>query len=176
MLRFRPKTIQGVTYTLDHLEGFTFTLDTEGGKRRAVIVGFSCHCFTEDIRQEHTPDYYYVHGGEKRAFDLTRHALSKRLPEIIRALYGRTVYMSKEANYFLLRTIEATELAGPYLVFFNVRRAKQKGVDVLMNVESAYLKPGMTDRASAIRFSTLIERTATGKPVPRGPLQLIKRK
>ena len=61
-------------------------------------------------------------------------------------------------------------------MFFNVVRARHEGLDVVMNIESAYIKPNMTERASPVRFTTLIEKTATGQPVPRGPLQTIKRK
>ena len=45
-----------------------------------------------------------------------------------------------------------------------------------MNVESAYMKPGMTERASPVKFSKLIEKTAAGQGVPRGPAMTIKRK
>lgn len=175
MPTFRPKIIQGVTYTLGHLEPFTFTLDTEAGQR-VVAVRFGCHCFTEDLTTRHTPDFRYIHGNETRAFALDRHELSKLLPQMIATLGGRSVYMSMQANFFVLRQDPARGFSGPYLVFFNVTKSTQKGVHVLMNVESAYLKPGMTDRASPVKFRTLIEKTAAGQPVPRGSPQTIKRK
>lgn len=175
MPTFRAKTIRGVTYNLDHLEPFTFTLDTEAGPR-VVAVAFSCHCFTEKLTAAHTPDFRYVHGHETRAFALDRHELSKLLPQIISTLGSRSVYLSMEANYFVLRSNPAKGFVGPYLIFFNVTKSTAKGVNVLMNVESAYMKPGMTDRAAPVKFSTLIEKTSAGQPVPRGPPQTIKRK
>ena len=175
MPTFRAKTIQGVTYRLDHLEPFTFTLATEAGPR-VVAVAFSCHCFTEDLTAAHTPDLRYVHGHETRAFAFDRHELSKLLPQIITTLGTRSVYMSMAANFFVLRSNPAAGFAGPYLIFFNVTKSTTKGVHVLMNVESAYMKPGMADRASPVKFTTLIEKTSAGQPVPRGPSQTIKRK
>ena len=53
MPTFRPKTIRGTTYTLDHLEPFRFTLKTDAGPR-VVAVRFSCHCFTESLTPAHT--------------------------------------------------------------------------------------------------------------------------
>ena len=137
-----------------------------------VAVRFTCHCFTEDITSAHTPDLHYTHGHETRAFDFDRHELSKLLPQLISELGRRSVYMSMLSNFFVLRQI----LRRPYLVFFNVTRSTTKGVHVLMNIESAYMKPGMTDRAAPVKFTTLIEITAAGQRVPRGPAQTIKRK
>ena len=76
----------------------------------------------------------------------------------------------------MLRQNPATGFIGPYLVFFNVLKARATGIDVLMNIESAYIKPNMAERAAPVKFSTLIEKTATGQKVPRGALQTIKRK
>jgi hypothetical protein len=175
MATFHPKTIQGETYTLEHLEPFSFTLETEAGPR-VVDVHFSCHCFTEDITPAHSPDLRYTHGHETRAFAFDRHELSKLLPQMISKLGSRSVYFSKMSNFFILRQDPATGFTGPYLVFFNVTRSKAKGVHVLMNIESAYMKPGMTDRAAPVKFTTLIEKTAARQDVPRGPEVTIKRK
>ena len=175
MAFFNPKTIQGVTYTLDHLDPFEFALDT-GDETRRVAVRFRCHCFTEKLAAHHTPDFQYVHAGETRAFDFGRHGLSKLLPTIIRTLGTRSVYRSQARNYFILRQNPTTGFNGPYLIFFNVIKAHRNNLDVIMNVESAYMKPGMTDRASPIRFATLIEKTALNQPVPQTPWQTIKRK
>jgi hypothetical protein len=168
MAIFNPKTIRGKTYTLEHLEPFSFTLETEAGPR-VVAVRFTCHCFTEEITPAHTPDLRYTHDHETRAFAFDRHELSKLLPQLISELGSRSVYMSMMSNFFTLRQDPAAGFTGPYLVFFNVTRSTDKGVHVLMNVESAYMKPGMTERASPVKFTTLIEKTAAGRRVPRGP-------
>jgi hypothetical protein len=175
MPTFPAKTIRGTTYAFDHLEPFTFLLDT-GGCKRVVAVAFSCHCFTETLTRAHTPDFRYTHNRETRAFDFERYDLSKLLPKIIATLGTRSVYLSMQANFFVLRQNPTADFVGPYLVFFNVTKSTKKGVHVLMNVESAYMKPGMTDRASPVKFTTLIENTSVGQRVPRGPVQTIKRK
>lgn len=175
MATFHPKTIRGKTYTLEHLEPFSFTLKTDA-EQRVVAVRFTCHCFTEELTPAHTPDLRYTHGHETRAFDFERHELSKLLPQMISELGRSSVYMSMLSNFFVLRQNPATGFTGPYVVFFNVMRSTDKGIHVLMNVESAYMKPGMTERASPVKFTTLVEKTAAGQSVPRGPAVTIKRR
>lgn len=175
MAIFKSKTIDGVTYSLDHLEPFAFSLQTDYAQH-VVGVRFSCHCFTERIRPHHKPDLHYTHQGERRAFSVDRHELSYLLPSLITGLGSKSVYLSQARNYFILRGNPVAATRGPYLVFFHTIRAKSDGVDVLMNVESAYTKPNMADRASPIKFTTLIHKTARGESIPRGPRQTIKRK
>jgi hypothetical protein len=172
---FRAKTIRGITYPLDHLDPFSFALQN-GEKIWSVRVQFGCHCFTEQLSDHHTPDFRYKHENEIRAFDLQRYDLSQHLPQLVATLGSRTVYKSNQINYFTLRQDAHPNHPGPYLVFFGVHKLKHRSEDVLMNVESAYIKPNMTDRASSVKFTTLIEKTALGEKVPRGPLQAIKRK
>jgi hypothetical protein len=175
MAYFQPKTIQGVTYTLDHLEPFEFELQT-ATQIHKVAVRFRCHCFTEELTAHHTPDFSYVHDGENRAFDVDRYTLSQLLPQMVQTLGNRSVYLSQSSNYFILRQNPIQGYSGPYLVFFNVIKAKKAAYDVVMNIESAYMKPNMVARASPVKFTTLIEKTAAGQTVPRGAPQTIKRK
>ena len=170
---FKPKRIKGVTYALDHLDPFQFAL-ANGDDSFTVEVHFSCHCFTEDIGPHHTPDLHYTHNGERRAFDMVRYGHSKLLPGLIASLGNRSVYYTKQVNYFFLRDLPNVD--GAYVVFFDPAKAKKKGVDVLINIQSAYCKPGMTDRAAPVKFTTLVEATAKNKVVNRGPIQQIKRK
>lgn len=174
-MTFKGKTIAGVHYTLDHLNPFSFDL-LHNENKYIVHVRFGCHCFTEKLTSAHTPDFHYTHESEKRAFCIERHSLSKGLPDIIKSLGNHTVYLTNQNNYFTLKQSTQSTPAGPYLVFFNAHKATKKGADVLINVESAYLKPGMADRASPIKFTTLVEKTALGQKVPRGQPVVIKRK
>ncbi|MEK4033233.1 hypothetical protein WOC76_18020 [Methylocystis sp. IM3] len=175
MAFFKAKTIQGVVYDLDHLRPFRFSLAV-GGSERVVGVRFGLHCFTEQVKPHHTPDLHYIHGDERRAFSLERHALSKLLPGLIATLGSKTVYLSNSANYFILRDNPMPAFEGPYLVFFRTMKARNTEADVIMRVESSYIKRNMADRASPVKFATLIEKTALGQHVPRGPQQSIKRK
>jgi hypothetical protein len=95
-----------------------------------------------------------------------------------KSVFGtRTVYHSNIGNYFLLRQDAAEEHPGTYVVFFNVIRATRANTfDVVMNVQSAYLKPNMADWASPIRFVTLVDFIARGRKPPQGKCMQIKRK
>jgi len=175
---FRRKTIRGVTYEMDHLEPLRFEVPNSEGILRSVLVSFSCHCFTAGLKAHHAPDLIYAHRGEKRAFEIDRHTLSLQLPGMITALGTRTVYKStnhKSDNFFFWRQ-NPRGFFGPYLVFFNVVAAKQAGVQALMNVESAYIKPNMADRGSPVTFATLIDKTARNQRVPFGLPVTVKRK
>ena len=175
MAYFRNKTIQGQVYDLSHLEPFTFVLEVEGQEFH-VSVEFSCHCFTETFGAERTLDLKYVHAGETRAFDVIRHALSKKLPDMIRKLGNQSVYHSEQGNFFVLRDQELDGGKQPYLIFFNTFKATSKAVHVRLVVRSAYLKPNMSRWGSPIRFSTLVKATTENRPLKMGPRVQVKRK
>ena len=175
MAFFKSKTIRGQVYDLDHLDPFDFEIVVEG-EPIVVHVEFSCHCFTETLNVAHTPDLRYSHGGETRAFDIQRHGLSKKLPDIIRTLGTRSVYHTLQGTFFVIRDEDIEGLKVPYLVFFSAFKAKNGKVHVNLIVRSAYLKPGMTEYAAPVRFSTLMRFTRDGKKPPLGPKQQLKRK
>ena len=177
MAHFKAKTVRGIIYDLAHLDPFQFDV-TYNDKVFIVRIIFSCHCFTEELDPAiHTPDFHYVHETERRAFSIVRYELSKQLPTIITSSGTITVYHSNIGNYFLLRQNAAVAHPGTYVVFFKVSRAtKENEFDVVMNVQSAYLKPNMADWASPIKFSTLLDFTARGQKPPQGKRMQIKRK
>jgi len=145
-------------------------MDVSTGDRTiAIEVRFSSHCFTEKAGPDDAPDLLYIHAQERRRFDLIRYELSKRLPDLIRQLPGKSVYRSQTSNFFFLRATKGTEYPGPYVVFFNMRKARQADIDLLMRIESAYAKPNMTTRASAVRFERLALSCATGRQIPVAP-------
>jgi hypothetical protein len=175
MAFFKSKTIRGQVYDLDHLDPFDFEIVVDG-EVIVVHVEFTCHCFTEKLTPEHTPDLRYSHAGETRAFDIQRHTLSKKLPEILTTLGTRSVYHTQVGSFFVLRDEDIEGLSVPYLVFFSAFKAKDKKVHVQLLVRSAYLKPGMTEFAAPVRFSTLMRFTRDGRTPPHGPRQQLKRK
>ena len=176
MAYFHDKTIQGVNYTLLHLEPFSFKLK-DGDVEHDVHVIFRSHCFTEGLKPTHTPDYHYTHSNETRGFCLTRYAQSKHLPELVQAMGNRSVYKSRGgANHFFLGKCPVTGASGPYFVVFHLTKARTPRTGVLMTVESAYLKAGMTEFASPVRFTTLVSAAASGKKISYGPAVQIKRK
>jgi len=175
MAYFKSKTIRGQVYDLDHLDPFDFEIEVEGAVI-VVHVEFSCHCFTEGLGPQHTPDLRYTHGKETRAFDVQRFELSKKLPDILRTLGNRSVYRTQQESFFVLRQEDIEGLKVPYLVFFSAFKATDKRVHVRLLVRSAYLKPGMTEWAAPVKFSTLVRFTRDGRKPPMGPKQQLKRK
>lgn len=177
MAHFKAKTVRGILYDLAHLDPLQFDV-SHNDKTFTVRVVFSCHCFTEELNTAtHTPDFHYVHETERRAFSVVRYELSKQLPSLITSMGSVTVYHSNIGNYFLLRQNAAVAHLGTYVVFFNVIRAtKDNTFDVVMNVQSAYLKPNMADWASPIKFTTLLDFTSRGQKPPQGTPMKIKRK
>lgn len=175
MAHFKAKTLNGVTYDLSHLNPRTVAL-THNGSDYRVLVEFGCHCFTEDTEDWHQPDRHYYHLGERRSFCTRRHDYSRRLPQIIANLPGKTVYFGNQLNYLVMRNTDLLGNGPPYLVFFKVEKMKRKKRgDVFMFVQSAYAKPNMIDRASPVSFSELIEATANGLPLVPGRSVIIKR-
>lgn len=174
-MHFKSKTLNGVTYDMAHLNPLTLTFDHNNLAYR-VHVEFGCHCFTEETLDWHQPGRHYFHRGERRSFCTIRHMFSRKLPQIITTLPGRTVYFGDRRNYMVMRNTDLLGNGPPYLVFFDVEkmRSRKRG-DVFMFVQSAYAKPSMIDRASPVAFSDLIEATAKGlSPVP-GRSVVIKR-
>lgn len=159
---FRQKQINGNIYTLNHLSSFDFQISTSTGTK-VVYVEFSCHCFTEDFTPSHSPGLKYTHKGETRAFCVNRHALSQHLQAIIIQLGSRSVHHTTQGTFFTLKMNLPGAGTAPYLVFFSTAKSTKTGVDVLMSIKSAYPKPNMTQRASPVKFTTLVEATAGGK-------------
>ena len=174
MAYFRNKTIQGQVYDLSHLDPFDFETEVEGVKVVARVE-FSCHCFTETLGDEHTPDLKYTHGSETRAFNPERYGLSLKLPDLIRTLGTQSVYHTEQGNFFVLRDQAIGDGKVPYLVFFRSFKATDKKVHVRIFVQSAYLKPNMSRWGAPVKFSTLLRFTKDGKKLPLGPKIQVKR-
>jgi len=164
---FRIKKINGVDYTMHHLEDFIL----EVASYKVKIV-FSCHCFTEKLLKKHSPDYLYEHNGEKRAFSHERYTLSLQLKAIIGGLDNISVYHTQTGSFFSTKSL----LNQNYVVFFRTYKADNKKFDVIIRVESAYLKPNMNMWAAPVKFRTMIEYTAKGKIIPMGNPVYVKRK
>lgn len=175
MAAFKSKSVRGQVYGVSHLEPFAFDLLVAGSAFR-IGVEFTCHCFTETLTREHAPDLHYAHNGERRAFSIERHGLSLLLPNLVTTLGNRSVYHSEQGNFFFLRDVAAPESVAPYLVFFDMFRSTKAETDVRMLVRSAYLKPNMSRFAAPVRFTSLVSAIASGKKLPLGPRQQIKRR
>jgi len=165
--KFKKIRIQGVDYVMDHLEDLSLTIEECRTK-----VMFSCHCFTEEYKEGRTPDLTYRHKNEKRIFSIERHELSKKLPLLIPSLEKATVYHTKKGSFFFVRT----ESGKPYVIFFRAYKSNSKDCDVIVNIDSAYTKPNMTNYGAPVKFSTVLKYIAQGKVPPFGRPVQIKRK
>mgnify|MGYP000474669400 CR=1 FL=1 len=170
---FRNTTIQGVTYELDHLDPFTFPFFVDD-ENFIVSVEFTNHCFTEKREPRHTPDHHYTSrckNGEQRTFSPQRFEDSKLLPNMIKTLGNASVYHTDRESFFFMRTAQGDQ----YLVFFRAYKSTKEGVDVRLNINSAYRKPRMTQRASPVKFTNLVKSTAQSLPLTAGPKARISR-
>lgn len=175
MAKFHPKTLLGVTYDMAHLDPMPLEVAFEGATF-LTRVDFSCHCFTEKfLGRAHTANDEYLFEGERRAFNMQRHALSLALPQQFQTLGNQTIYHTQKESFFHLRTVDDEGVATPYVVFFRSYKSNQDGFDVIIDVSSAYPKPGMTSWASPVKFPRMVNARARNLRLPLGPPRKIKR-
>lgn len=158
-----------------HLDPFKLGIQFDG-KSYTVLVRFSCHCFTEGLdADEHDSQAIYRHEGEERVFSVDRHGLSCSLPDMIRSLGigNMTVYHTRRNSFFSVRNVSPP--APYYMIFFRVYKAREKGIDVILEVISAYPKASMVRFASPVKFSRVIDSKARGKTTPLGKPCKVKR-
>lgn len=175
MAKFQDKTVGGVTYNMSHLNPMVIQVPFEA-QTFETLVDFSCHCFTEKFDAHvHTEADSYLHNGEKRAFDVERHRLSLALPGQLATLGNQTIYHTQQESFFFLRTVNSLGATVPYVVFLRSFKSNKENLDVVVNVSSAYTKPGMTKRAAPVKFSRMVNARAKNLHLPLGPMRQIKR-
>ncbi len=161
MSNFHPFRHRGLTYDFYHLENHMFDVETDGGTYR-VRADYSHHVFTESLADETAPDLRYRHNNETRAFCFVRYELSKSVPALLESQERRQVYNSNRQSFFIAKDTDGV----PYYVFFRCFQARKKSnAHVRIEVASAYLKPNMISQAPAVKFTTLIEKTARGEEI-----------
>ncbi|VVO33979.1 hypothetical protein [Pseudomonas fluorescens] len=132
------------TYDFAHLEPFTFTIASQlAGRDLRVHVTFSSHCFSQGYDQATHPvgEPIILDGaGRPRTFCAIRFRLSLELPTVIQGLnHPRSKVRETAARRNWAYSMTIQDPAGPYHVFFEIRRAaKEKPQDLNLVVESAY--------------------------------------
>jgi hypothetical protein len=159
--KFKSVKLNGVVYNFGHLSDFVFNL-THGTELFKILVRFSHHCFTEKWNNQ-TPDLKYQYGGELRAFSRERYELSFNLQECICELVGKTVYYSRDGNFFFVTDIKCN-----YAIYFNAIASKGTAYHIVMNVESAYPKKQLNEHAAPVGFGNLIAATFHRRKPPLG--------
>lgn len=177
MSGFDPFTLGGKSYDFDHLKPLTLRVspdDKPGTKVLAILVNFSCHCFTEGYDPSR-PELTYIHAGETRSFDKLRYALSLNLHSIIRVIPDKKVLFTRETNYLIAETIDHSGQNVKYTIFFDLKKARDRWNDLVMTVESAYIKEALPKHLDKIRFKILAGKVAGGHKV-LSPQHFQKRK
>lgn len=160
MSRFGKKVIDGVEHDLTHLDSAVIDVAAKSNPTVSfrVLVTYGLHCFAREVRCGDAEHHVIEHDGDQRCFCPIRTELSKKLPSLIREASTDLAFFSDGRNMLILDDVPG----GPYAVFFNVEKAQQASLDVILFVASAYLKPGIPDRLPAVPFTALIEKASKG--------------
>lgn len=162
-------------HDLTHLDPFVLSVTPKalGAKSLKVLVSFSHHAFTREFGAGDQEHEKFGPPNDVRCFCLTRLVLSHSLPQLIRnASTGKAYFPSrghaKQRNFLL---VELSKYDPPYLVVFNLERAKAANIDVAMFVVSAHPRPGLPSksRMDSISFATLVSKVASGERIVRPP-------
>ncbi|MDE2792156.1 MAG: hypothetical protein OXI81_17275 [Paracoccaceae bacterium] len=117
----------------------------------------------------------YGQGNEKRALDVVRYQFSRSLPDLFRTFGNKPVYHTKRGSFFFIRKLpDETANLVLYVVFFKTYVANMDGADVIVEVASAYTKPGMARWAAPVRFPRIIDSTVRGYRLPLGRFFKVK--
>ena len=164
-MKFPPYTIGDRKFILDHLGSFSMEVlpDKEGAKSIKILVNFHCHCFTEAY--DGIDAHAYHHQGEIRSFSEERHALSHELPNFIRGIAERKVMFTRETNYLIVEVVDQDGVKVRYSIFFDLKRARDDHHDLVLTVESAYVKESLPKHLDKIRFRILAAKVAQGQKV-----------
>ena len=171
MIDHPPVTIDGFTYTFEHLAPITLDVDSQkAGKVLAVRVSFANHCYTTGHEPTSHPEGWPIlrdGGGRARTFCPARYALSQQmLPMLIQQLNHpkAQVRQTKEARNWVHSTV-LDLTAGSYAVFFQVRRAAGRSHDLDVVVESAYARTRASVTLGSIGFVLLCGKVYRNEPV-----------
>jgi hypothetical protein len=164
---FVPFTLAGKGYSFDHLKPIVLRVspDNKADTKTLVIrVNFSCHCFTEK-HDPSRPELAYYHAGETRSFDEDRYSLSLNLHAIIAAISDRKVFFTRDTNYLFVEALDHRGHNVRYAIFFDLKKARDQDNDLIMTVESAYVKEALPVHLDKIRFRILVGKVAAGHKV-----------
>lgn len=170
---FPAITVNGQTYDLAHLDPLTLQVQSEMAKKTLRVgVRFSNHCFTNDYDAAMHPAGFPIlldAGKRQRSFCHVRYDLSHQLPAIVQGLTHPKIQVWQTAerrNWVYSMAVENP--AGPYHVFFELRRSTDRAHDLGMVIESAYPEDparGSPNTLGKMGFVLLCGKVYTGKPV-----------
>jgi hypothetical protein len=141
------------------------TPKAEGARTYHVRVTFSCHTFTREWDHADHPELRVPDDNGIRSFCPIRHGHSLNIRDCIEQAANGKVYFNNQTRFLISSTLPG--LVGPYAIYFNVIQAKTTGLDVIMDVRSAYHKPNLATNLPRITFATIVGNIAAGKPIVR---------
>jgi hypothetical protein len=113
-----------------------------------------------------SPGLYMTQGSERRCFCFDHYELSKELVGMIRYAANGRAYFGEKSNFLIVESLSRQN--APYVAFFDIEKAKKSGgVDAVMFVTSAHLRPNLPDRLPAVSFATLVDYRIQGKILKR---------
>lgn len=173
---FPDLVISEVNHDFSHLDPFVMMVKSDMAKKELKVhVRFTNHCFTKGYEAFNHPDGEPIipdHSGNERTFCPIRYRLSLSLPAIISGLVNpqeKVFQTAARRNWAYSITID--DPAGPYHLFFEIRRASRDErhlQDLNVVVESAYNEEkgyGPPDLLGRIGFVALCGRVYCGKPL-----------
>ena len=165
-MKWRAAVIDGQLFDLTHLHPFTFSLHLDALSEMPAItfeidVTFGLHCFTEELKEEHSATYHYADMREIRAFNMERYELSRKLPEIIQDLDRRRCYEAQHNNYMTFEIIR-NGMAVQYQIYFKVTQKRDVEGRLHLFVQSAFPKdqPKKVQREKPRLFKTICVQAA----------------
>lgn len=161
-MQWGSKRIGGTNYSLAHLDPFTAVCQKSGGGAYRIRVEFGAHCFTEGWKAHHTPDLLFMDGSTKRAFCLHRYAHSLHLPAAVNRAIAGDVF-NNGGRFNIGSTLPG--IAGPYLIAFQLLKAKHKRYDMTMRIVSAHLRQNMNLNLPKAKFSVVANSVANGAKI-----------
>jgi hypothetical protein len=165
-----------VEWDLSHLDPFAFRLEIDTGLMVDIVVFFSCHCFTHEVkddpRRSNIPaSEYFEDDREIRVLSPERYELSRQfLPQLVQQLESRQIRVegAPHHNFFTVEGAARGDLPIHYLVFFEVERDRRRKKRLLLRVQSAYPVDVLTHRlagAGKVKFRTLLRAAYFGSKI-----------
>lgn len=165
--RYHKIQFKDITWDLSHLNSFVINFDPGVGFDLAIVVLFSCHCFSRALSAQEARlgivcrKSLYDDGRELRILDESRYQLSRKfLPIMLDQLIDRKIQVLPRGNFLTFETYSAIQGDEKYAVFFDVKKDAHKRRRLLLRVQSAYGLKKFNARqlkAKKVRFSTLIK-------------------
>jgi hypothetical protein len=155
--RWAPFVYQGVTYSLDHLNEYEFTIVDTEKKVRKIAVTFADHCFTRAPKPGDDPALVYPDSDRRPGyFCFERYQLSKGLGDLIAFAVAGNVWTVDGGNFAALPVIDQSGRKILYGIIFSLERVSGLLVELRMRVKTAYrMDDGITTFGS-VRFRHLV--------------------